>query len=355
MAKSGVYIRFRYHYIYYFLKGRFLSSHLTDDKIQAHIRDCCAHLYVRENANTILFLAHHAFNSPMFLECIVESVNAPFKASQPIGFTGKDTEPLKDFVRNLPKLKYSGDSPEVVRERANRRRDEIDDGDDGMAEGKEDGAENNFVAQLISQFKTVEILGQILKNQIASVPRAKRVELLQLLMKGPLRAAQAYFEIFMADKDQALIALGEMLAKNNVLESDEKRQDMAHKLLAFFAQSASYGFIMKAVVSISSDALLEDIDTAASIIDSPAARLIAVGVRLDSPGDLPLKEIKELIDETTSDFIATRVLQLMILRRLYMFRTTEKDKQWLSSKNMLDIKAQHAVEFRTRKTKLLKG
>lgn len=42
------------------------------------------------------------------------------------------------------------------------------------------------------------------------------------------------------------------------------------------------------------------------------------------------------------------------LRRLYMFRTSAQDQQWLASQDLLDIKAQQAVDFRTRRTKMLR-
>ncbi|MFO4987163.1 hypothetical protein RCK87_25825, partial [Salmonella enterica subsp. enterica serovar 1,4,[5],12:i:-] len=87
-----------------------------------------------------------------------------------------------------------------MRDKVNRVRDELDDGDDGLVDQKQAGNELGFLAELIALFKTVEILGQILKNQIASIPRTKRVELLEVLMKGPLRALKAYFDMFMADR-----------------------------------------------------------------------------------------------------------------------------------------------------------
>src|SRR5690606_16613670 len=107
--QNGQYVRFRYHYIYYFLKGRFLASQLDDPKMQTYIRECCAHLYVRENANTILFLAHHAFKNPIFLNCVVQAISTPFKTSLPIQFNGLDTAPVANFVRDLPKLTYNGE------------------------------------------------------------------------------------------------------------------------------------------------------------------------------------------------------------------------------------------------------
>ena len=116
----------------------------------------------------------------------------------------------------------------------------------------------------------------------------------------------------------------------------------------------SYGFIAKAVSSVSSDTLQEDVDAAAGSIGSPAARLIALGVRVDGPGKLPRKELLKSIEDTKGDFMASRVLQFLMLQRLYMFRTSAQDQQWLASKEVLDIKAQQAVSFRTRSTKLLR-
>lgn len=357
LSRTGDYVRFRYHYIYYFLKGRYIESQLqvNDQAVQAHIRDCCAHLYVRENANTILFLAHHAFKNPMFLECVIEALNGPFKGATPVTFSDGDSGALADFVRELPNLKYSGEKPEEARERMQRRRDENDDGSDGLVDSKKDGAEHDYIAQMISLFKTVEILGQILKNQTAGVSRARRVELLKLLFNGPLRAIRAFFEMFMNDKEALVAEISEILSTKMPQETDSNRRNtMARKILAHILQSAAFGMVLKAVTSISSESLQEDIDTAAKETNTAAARLIAVGTRLDSPKDLPRVEMKKLLDESTTDFVASRVLQMLALRRLYMFKTTERDRQWLASEKLLDIKAQQAIEFRTRKVKALK-
>lgn len=85
-----------------------------------------------------------------------------------------------------------------------------------------------------------------------------------------------------------------------------------------------------------------------------SAKLIAIGVKLDGPGRIP-REIEKLKDELDGDFIALRVLQILVLRRLYMFRTDEADRQWLASKQFVGLQYQQSIEFKTRKTKLLPG
>jgi hypothetical protein len=353
LSQSGNYFRFRYHYIYYFLKGRYLSGHLSDLMVQAHVREACAHLYVRENANTILFLAHHAFDNPLFLQCIVDALNAPFRGVAPIEFRNADTAGIGEFVRDLPALAYGGEQPETVREQAHRQRDEMDDGSDGLADRKQADAHEAFIPQMIALLKTVEILGQILKNQISTVNRAKRVDLLEMLLKAPLRLVRAYFAQFLADKDEAQLELVEMLRTMNKDDDDDKRKKLAQRLLAQLMQISSFAFIAKTITSISSDELQEDIDAAAKKVGTPAAKLIAAGVRLDSPRELPRSELRNLLADIKSDFIAMRVLQMLTLQRLYMFRTSEQDKQWLASQSVLGLEMQHAVDLRTRTQKKL--
>lgn len=353
LSQNGNYYCFRYHYIYYFLKGRYISGHLSDSIVQEHVKDACAHLYVRENANTILFLAHHAFDNSLFISCVVDAINAPFRSLSPIEFRRGDTAEIGEWVRDTPALVYGGEQPEAIRERANQRKDALDDGSDGLADCKQDDAHETFFPQMIALLKTVEILGQILKNQIATVGRAKRVELLEMLLKAPLRLVSAFFSQFLADKDEAQIELMEMLRAMNKDIDDAKRKKLAQRLLAHLMQISSFGFIAKTITSISSDELQEDIDSAARNIGSPAAKLIAAGVRLDSPRDLPRSELKSLLSEINSDFIAMRVLQMLTLRRLYMFRTTEQDKQWLASQSVIGLEMQHVIEMQSRTQKML--
>ena len=351
LANNGDYYRFRYHYIFYYLKGRYLATRLNDLAVLAHVKECCAHLYVRENANTILFLAHHAFDKPVFIEAVLEALNTPFAQVTPIEFRKNDTAEIGDFVRDLPALKYTGESPEQVRERRNRQRDESET-DDGLSDAKHDDAGTDFLSQMVALLKTVEILGQILKNQVASVSRQRRVELLQVLLRGPLRLVTAYFDYIKANKEEAQLELAERIRKTGSMDN-ERAHKQAKRLLAQLIQFSCFGFMLKAVNSVSSDDLLEDIDSAAKTIGSPASKMLALGVRLDSPRDLPRREIAAFLKDVEKDFIGMRVLQLFTLHRLYMFRTSEKDKQWLDSQEVLGLKVQHAVDLQYRGQKKL--
>lgn len=353
LIKTGDAFRFRYHYIYYLLKGRYLTRNLADADVMSYIEHCCEHLYVRENANTVLFMAHHQVGQPFLMDKIVATLGAQFAAKAPVTFFD-DTKGVDQLVRDLPKLEYSGEAPEKHRERVNKLKDKFDDGNDGLIDREEGGAELSVTAQVVMVFKTVEILGQLLQNQYAALPRTRRVEILEYIFNGPLRALRGYFD-FLAKKPDAFIAeLDAALLERGKITNTEKRQRIARELAAVIVQIPVLGFVLKAALSVSSESLIEDICAVSLKTNTPALRFIELAAILDTLKKLPKDKIERLFDETKGKLIPHRLLQFLILRHLYMFRTREQDKQWLASKEIVGMRTQHAIDLKTAKTKKLK-
>ena len=286
---------FRYPYAYYFLKGRYLSHHLQEPDTRAYITHCCKHLYVRENANTILFLAHHT-NDEFMIRAIVETLRERFPNVTPITFNG-DTQAIAKLIDDAPKLEYSGEKPEKHRERVSQLRDEFDDGNDGLAEREEIGDELSLLAQLIVLFKTVDILGQILKNQYARIERSRKVELLGELFSAPLRSLHSFYDYIEKNPDYLVAEIDAALEKRHNLSDVEKRRTLSKNIVASIVQVVSYGAIQKASSSVSAEALHADIREAVKRNGTLAFRLIESGLTLDSPATLPRQMLKDLMED----------------------------------------------------------
>lgn len=354
LLQSGEYFRFRYHYIYYYLKGRYLSKRLDDLEIQAYVKRCCKHLYARENANTVLFLAHHAYAEKFFLACIVDALNLPFAGVPEIRFDGEDTKKVAELVAEVPKLVYTGESPEDHRKRTNEEKDQLGEPPDGLSDSEESSDELSLPAQIASTAKTVEILGQVLKNQYAVIGRLQRVDMLRQLMRGPLRGTQAVLNELMQSQELLIAELEEHLEKKAQIQDKEKRQTVARRILANLLQAIAFGFVQRTAASVSSRELTEDVHTAAMSIGTPAARLIELAVRLDSPDPLPRELMKKLGADTGADIVGGNLIRMLVLQRLYMFKTSFEDKQWLASQAILDLKKVDSVSYKGRQVKKLK-
>jgi hypothetical protein len=85
-----------------------------------------------------------------------------------------------------------------------------------------------------------------------------------------------------------------------------------------------------------------------------AFKLIELCILVDSPKAIPRQKLKQLFKEAEQDLVAGRLMNIMVLNRLYMFKTTEQDMQWLSEELKLDIGTQHVITYQEKKRRLLK-
>jgi hypothetical protein len=350
LFKIGEDYAFRYPYIFYYLKGQFLSENLSDLTVREYIGHCCKHLYVRDHANTVLFLAHHT-NDDFVLKSIAEVLHNLFKGNSPVKFNG-DTGTLNQLIEDVPKLVYSGETPTEHRKRRNALQDHLDDGHDGLAESEEDSEELSLVAQMTILFKTTEILGQVLKNQYSKIQRSRKEALLEDLFNGPLRAIREFYDFFEKNPDALVVEIEAALKRKGKVKTEDEGKSIARKLVAGLIQAVTFGFLMRASQRANSESLLEDVYGVVKKNDSPAFKMIEMGIHLDSPKPIPRQKLKQLFSEVKKDLVASRVVQIMVLNRLYMFKTTEQDMQWLSEELGIDLGIQHAITYQEKQRRI---
>ena len=352
LCKVGEDFAFRYPYIFYYLKGQYLSENLSDLTIRSYIGHCCKHLYVRDHANTVLFLAHHT-NDDFVLKSIAEALRNLFRGRSPMKFNG-DTGTINQLIVDAPKLVYSGGTPAEHRKRRNSIEDSVDDGHDGLAESEEDSEDLSLIAQMTTLFKTTEILGQVLKNQYSKIQRVRKGELLEDLFNGPLRAIRDFYEFFEKNPDALVAEIEAALKRKGKIDGEEERKTIARKVVASIIQIVTFGFLIRASQSVNSESLLEDVQQAVLKNGSPAFRILEMGILLDSPKAIPRQKLKLLASDVDKDLIASRVIRIMVLNRLYMFKTSERDMQWLSQELKIDLGVQHAITYQEKQRRLNK-
>jgi hypothetical protein len=352
LRKIGDYYAFRYPYIYYYLKGLYLSENLADEEIREYIRHCCEHLYVRDHANTILFLAHHT-NDEFVINTLSEAIHNLFKNRAPVTFNG-DTNGITNLIEDAPRLIYSGVKPLQHRKESDEIRDQLDDGDDGLAESEEEADELSLVAQIIALFKTTEILGQVLKNQYSKIERTRKGGLLEELFNGPLRALGDFYAFCEKNPDAIVAEIEAAIQRRGKEDNEGARKKIARRVVAGIVQIVSFGFVMKAARGANSDSLIEDINDVVKRNDTLAFKLIDLCIHLDSPKPIPKQKLSQLCKEAEKDLVASRIIRLMVLNRLYMFKTTEQEMQWVHEKLDIDIKKQHVITYQESKQRLIK-
>lgn len=350
LYRSGDDYSFRYPYMYYYLKGKYIAENLSREDIRQYLKRCCEHLYVRENANTVLFLAHHS-NDEWLLDCISGVLGDLFKLYLPVTFDG-DTDSIHRLISGASELTYKGGTPKEHRERTKKMQDEVEEDDDGLSDREEIAAELSLPAKITMLFKTTEILGQVLKNQYSTIRRPKKRELLSELFNGSMRALASFYRSFERDPVRLTNAVELAVEKSGKELSKEEIRSTATRIVAELVQALTVGLIVQPAKNSNSDDLLEDVRAVVGENKTLAFRLIELAIKLDSAKPIPRRDIDELYEANRADVVVSTVIKILVFNRLYMFKTTEPDMAWLSSKLRINLSTQHAISYQQSGKKL---
>ena len=89
---------------------------------------------------------------------------------------------------------------------------------------------------------------------------------------------------------------------------------------ASLVQIITFAFVLRAAQSANSDSLSEDVREVVKKNPTLAFKLIDLNIVLDSPKAIPRQKLKQLHKDVEKDLVAARLLQIMVLNRLYMFK-----------------------------------
>lgn len=327
LERRGSSLSFRYPYVYYYLKGQYLAEQIDDNEVRAYIESACAQLYVRDNANTVLFLAHHA-HKDFFVRSIQGALDALFSNVSPVRFDGDIRDVTELVTKAAPKIEFKAGSPRDHRAHAAEFQDDIDDGEDGLMDAPEVGDQTSFQAQTTMLFKTTEVLGLLLKAEYSSFRHQRKQELLTSIFEGAMRGLRAVYAALIKDPERLQRGV-DSLANESVKKLDERRK-LVERIIAMIIEMMSFGYVIHAAECARSPDLRDDVEAVTKRVNTPAFDLIAVAICLDSGRGLPRAELRDLKRRVADDLVATRLLSLVVMYRLYMFETTDDDRIWVA-------------------------
>jgi hypothetical protein len=176
MKNSGDY-EFRYHYNYYYLLGMYFSQNILNESINKDIEHCIEHLYVKKNANIILFLAHHS-SSDNILLMMKDAADNLFKTNIAADFNGGCTV-AHELIQHAPELEYNCKTPQENRKVLSEQKEVVEvNKPNGFFKEKEENPNGLDLATKITMlFKTIDILSQIIKSNPTKFERPKKVEI----------------------------------------------------------------------------------------------------------------------------------------------------------------------------------
>lgn len=320
---------FGYNYIFYFLIAQKIATILTEEKGRQIIQYLCKNIQVDKYANILIFVAHHSKDPFLIDETILASM-IPFDDIEPITLerNGSFNELIKDIIQEFKDdIIRSNTDPIQEREKSLESRDKLEL---QMKDNTYEEDYQNMPSEIISFYQAVrslEIVGQIIKNRKGSISKQKLHEMIKELYLTAFRTIGFLGKIIKSTKEELTISI------QSKVEKDDSKSEIAERINLFF-QLMSFNFCLgifsKVINSVGNRDLKPIFDDVANELNTPAAKLISFSIKT-CYGKLSIPELKLLYKEFENNPVALRILKARVKSYLYNNYVKYDERQRIAS------------------------
>ena len=347
---------FNYPYIYYFFVAKYMSKNLSEDRIQNEVKNIIGNLHNDNNAYITIFLVHHS-NDPYILKEILNVSKSLFYRFSPATLFKQDMKFFDEQIEAIVKacLPEKSINFQEEREKALEKADKIEQNKKTI----DDKPETELSKQLRRSIRTVETMGQIVKNRSGSLEKKKIEEILSEAIDIHLRILSSFFDIIKNSKEQQVCIsylqekIEAIIQKKGEKYNEEKLHKIAEKLFWNLNFYIVQGFVHIIIHSIGSDKLNGIIESVCDKKGTPISQIIKYGVNMWYCKVLPVEKVSETIGKTDFSEIAKEVTKYLVINHTQLHHFNYKELQKIQQAFHFSKKTM-AIAIHSKATKKIK-
>jgi hypothetical protein len=335
---------FKYKYYYYYFVASYLRDHIQDEPIQRQVATLADTLHEEDSANILLFLAHLS-KHPVVVEQMLRRAAAVFTEATASKLSA-DESPLPELDKTLEEIVYE-ETPEQ-REKYLRRLDQLDQ---ERARAEEDEAfrqSSEYISKIGVAFRTLQILGQIVKNFPGSMPGEQKRAITRACYNVGLRTLGSLLGALKLTKDEFVRSFVEAIRADDPHLNDEELSKRARETVHGLTHIGAYGMVKRISHAVGSPHLKQVYDSLSKEDPSPAVALIHASLQLDQAQSFPEDEVEDLGKRFDENPLASRVLKSLVINHFHLFTVKYDTKQHICSKLGIPYKPLQAADPRVR-------
>lgn len=258
--KDGLYC-FKYPYLYYYFVAQYIAKHIDEKDIKHQISNMSEKLYIEAYGNIIVFVCHFS-QSQTIIENILLKAYCTFDNKQPLDLKepGKFLSEAYDNVRRVLTDKAVGTEKDVslLRQQDLLERDKeeqtmvVSEADDQW----QNDDINSEVADIISALKTIDVLGQILKNYPGDIDGELKNEVILSIDSLSMRILKAVIDIFNGADEQYIRDCAKRLSKEDTNIPTSLLVQEVQTFFSLLILNFSNGLISRVAYSVQSKYLI---------------------------------------------------------------------------------------------------
>lgn len=340
--------KFKYKYIYFYFIGKYLSDNIEEEFAQNIIIDLSDKLYQTDSANIYIFLSHHS-KSKFVVTQILERAKKLFENEPLIGFN-EDIKHINTLIDGVTE-KIDFDDTKSIDEHMENEHINLDNNIDESLDKELEFNEVDSISLINKSFKTIEILGYILKNRYASLKGLDKEELVEELYKLGLRSLSFLFKVLLEGEEYIKREIIDIIRNdpNSTLTQNEK-EELAKHFMFNLLYMVSYSIFKRISNSTSSrDLELTFKDVKSKLLNEKSGNknntvsLIDMAVVFEYSRSFPEAIVKDLAKEFKYNPLAFSILRRLGVNYMRMMPMNESEQQKASNLLNISMKRQRVI------------
>ena len=306
------YYSFSYKYIFFYLVAQKISS-----KVETHeklIEDLCENIHLEKNANILIFLSHHS-KAQLLIDNIVFTSEIPFENSKPVTLDKNDEFVcfISDFAKEIQNNIIEERDPKKEVKKDLQKRDKVERSNNHNT--SDDDIMPPEAIEISQAFRSIKIIGQIVKNQSSDFEKEKLIELVEAAYSASFRFVGFFSDMLIRDKDQLIEAITE-----DIEEKTKDDKTIIEKAVRQFLQYISWRVCMDSfaglMFSVGTKGRNELYETVAKNMGSTAAKIVTFAIK-SYYERININELKQLFKDTENNYLAQSILKVYVRKHLY--------------------------------------
>lgn len=354
MNKNETY-SFQYAYIYYYFVAKYIADNFYEESVKDQMKEIISKIHKKDNSNIVIFITHHTKNKDLLDDILLHTMSI-FEQYTEATLNKDETDFINKSIENLGTIKVAPNdhNPEVSRNKALEKKDTLKPIVEKIEDRIEKQDNNLLLVDITKAAKSLEIIGQIMRNQVGTF---KRDQLEELFVEGQnvgLRLLKSFIELMShANLDEFIQERITKISKEgNQSLSKERIKKISGKLVTEFSYSIIFGWIYKIVDSLGYEKLTTIADNVNQKTDTTASKLINFSIHAWHKKNIDFIKLKKLYNGFKNDKnkAAEHILKDMVVRHIYMHKINYKEKQKIN--DLLGFKVQEQIAVQKKLTNL---
>ena len=314
VCEDDCYYKFGYKYVYYFTVAEYISGIINTPKGKIIIQELCNEIESEEVANILIFLTYH-IDDVAFIDETIFTLMASIEDVEPITLEKNDSfyasiEKLCDEMKKETVDVFKKSDPKRAREEYLRQQDTEEREREQMEEEKE---QNERFKKIDKAMRSIEVVGQIIKNRRNTLEKNKLKEMLVELYYAGFRTVN-YLGSTLANDKKALI---EGIVKDEKLDGDTMK---IRDHINYFFELTTFRFCLftfsKIINSVGVKELRWLYNDASKQIASPAAEIVTFSIE-SVYSKLAVEDLKKLVEKYKDNSAAMTIIRARVRSYLY--------------------------------------